>query len=265
MDSQPIPTQPTSNKSFFDLLHPKQAFILGCITSFLLIGTIGFVLLGAYVLNGGSVEGAIARGEEAGGGSDDAADDAAPAPVAPTPSNAPVGEVPAVTGTDHVRGDANAPVTIIEYSDFQCPFCSRFHPTMKQVMEEYAGKVKWVFRHYPLSFHPEAEPAAEAAECAGEQGKFWEYADKLFENQADLGDDLYTQLAKDLGLNVSQFESCLSSDKYLDRIKSDMKGGVEAGVTGTPGSFVIDADGNAKAIKGALPYSSVQAAIEQAL
>ncbi len=269
----------TPKKSFFDLLHPKQAFILGCISSLLVMGTIGFVVLGSYVVSGGAAgEFALFADSDAGvleggGGGSEAEDtDSAAAAVAPSAAEVAaaaaedvVGEVPVVTADDHVYGDPNATVTIIEYSDFQCPYCSRFHPTMEQVMEEYAGKVKWVYRHFPLSFHPEAEPAAEAAECAGAQGKFWEYAAKLFENQSSLGDDLYAQLAKDLGLNTTSFDACLKSDKYLEHISSDQQGGAKAGVSGTPGSFVIDADGNAKAIKGALPFSTVSSILDSIL
>jgi protein-disulfide isomerase len=261
-----------SKKPFFDLLHPKQAFILGCVSTVLVMGTVGFMALGVYVVGGGAAGGFDGVGSLAEIGTQGQKVEAGSA--ADVPSNAAqaaaaaedvVGEVPVVTAADHVFGDPKAPVTIIEYSDFQCPFCSRFHPIMKQVMETYAGKVKWVYRHFPLSFHPHAEPAAEAAECASEQGKFWEYADKLFENQSSLGDDLYARLASDLGLDKSSFDACLKSDKYLERIASDVQGGANAGVSGTPGSFVIDADGNAKVIKGALPFETVASVIDQAL
>lgn len=173
--------------------------------------------------------------------------------------------VPAVSDDDHVRGDINAPITVIEYSDFECPFCSRFHPTMQQVMADYSGKVRWVYRHFPLSFHPEALPAANASECAAEQNKFWEYADKLFENQDSLDNNYYKQIATELGLNMNQWQSCFDSSKYSDKIESQSAGGANAGVTGTPGSFIVDEDGNAIPIKGALPYSSVASAIDQLL
>ena len=136
---------------------------------------------------------------------------------------------------------------------------------MEQVMEQYKGKVKWVYRHYPLSFHPQSQPAAEASECASEQGKFWEYAKGLFENQKSLGAEFYSKLAGDIGLNVSTFNTCLESDKYLSHIQQDLEGGSGAGVRGTPGSFLIDKDGNAQAIKGALPFSSIQPLIDEAL
>lgn len=254
-------------KSLFEILQPKQAFILGCVTSVLVLGTAGFLLLGTYVVRGqefsfNSTAGGGTVGVANGNGA--AAAKAVQAPTTVVPE-APSGEVPVVTAADHVRGDTNAPITIVEYSDFQCPFCARFHPTMQQIMEEYDGKVKWVYRHYPLSFHPEAKPSAEASECAGEQGKFWEYADALVENQAALSSSLYTKLAEDLGLDTSDFASCLSSDKYLDVIDTQLQGGMAAGVTGTPGSFVIGPDGNAQSIKGALPFSSIKPLIDQML
>lgn len=241
------------------MIPSKQAFWLGFVTAILSIGTVGFILLGSCVLNGDcSVEGFAL--------SDSADDDSAPTDAAladAVPST--VTGVPVVTADDYIRGDENAPVTIIEYSDFECPYCERFHPTMLEVMEKYDGKVRWIFRHFPLSFHPNAKPAALAAECAGEQGKFWEFADKLFENRETLGDDLYTKLATDLGLNIATFGDCYTSEKYSDKIDSQAQGGGAAGVSGTPGTFVIDSDGNAIPIKGALPFASVAAAIDSAL
>ena len=247
-------------KNLFDSLHPKQAFWLGFTTAILALGTLGFILLGSCVLGGDcSIEslGSSDSVKSAAAAAPTAAAEAVPAPTATG--------VPAVTQADHIRGNEDAPITIIEYSDFECPFCSRFHPTMQQVMEEYDGKVRWIYRHFPLSFHPQALPAANAAECAAEQDKFWEYADELFANQASLGDDFYAKLAGDLGLNVSKWQECYDSDKYQDVIQAQAQTGASAGVSGTPGSFVIDQDGNAIPIKGALPFSSVVAAIDSVL
>lgn len=246
-------------KNLFDALPSKQAFWLGFIAAILSIGTLGFIILGSCVLRGECGANALAfKNEQA---------DTAPVIKAAAADIAPAAAtgVPVVSDADHIRGDQNAPVTIIEYSDFECPYCERFHPTMQQVMTNYDGKVRWIFRHFPLSFHPNAEPAALAAECAAEQGKFWEYGDALFANRASLGDELYTKLATDLGLNAGQFKECFDSDKYLDKIRTQAQEGAAAGVSGTPGSFVIDQDGNAIPIKGALPYESVAAAIDSAL
>jgi len=250
-----------SNKSFFDTIPSKTAFGLGFITAILCLGTAGFLILGSCMLSGKCTGVAVASATKTTTTTGTTGNTGTTAP-APTVA---AGKVPVVSDADHVRGDANAPLTIIEYSDFECPFCARFHPTMQQVMDNYDGKVRWVYRHFPLSFHPEATPAAEASECAAEQGKFWEYADALIENQDSLSATYYPQLAQQLGLDTTKFNDCLSSDRMLDRVQSDQAGGSAAGVTGTPGSFLIDADGNAQAIKGALPYASVAAMIDAAL
>lgn len=247
---------PSKSQSFFDLLNGKSAFWLGFVTAILVLGTLGFIILGSKLMGGGLTSANTTKTL--------AVNDAAAAPAAAVPQPEPTA-VPVVSNDDHVRGDNNAPITIIEYSDFECPFCGNFHPTMQQVMANYSGKVRWVYRHFPLSFHPQAQPAANAAECAAEQDKFWEYADELFANQSSLGDDYFKQLAGKLGLNVANWESCYTGSKYDNKIVTQSQEGASAGVTGTPGSFIIDKDGNAIPIKGALPYSSVSAAIDQLL
>lgn len=245
-----------SQKSVFELLAPKQAFTLGIVAAILALGTIGFVILGGCMLSGScSLASAAGNGYAVNGGTVPTADTA----------TAPSGAIPEVTDEDWIRGNKNAEITMIEYSDFECPFCGRFHPTVQQAMQEYGNKLRVVYRHFPLSFHPEAEPAAEAAECAGDQGKFWEYHDALFENQASLSATYYPQLAAQLGLNATKFKTCLDSDTKLNKIRAQAQAGAAAGVTGTPGSFIIDKDGNATPIQGALPYASVKAAIDAAL
>jgi len=136
---------------------------------------------------------------------------------------------------------------------------------MVKITNEYKDKIKWVYRHYPLSFHPNAAPAANASECAAEQGKFWEYADKLFENQDKLGDSYYKQLAGELKLNIGKFNDCYAAKKYDARIKSDLAGGAGAGVQGTPGTVIIGKDGSKKLIPGAFPYEQVKAIVDAAL
>lgn len=169
-----------------------------------------------------------------------------------------------VTEKDHLRGNPQAPVTIVEFSDFQCPFCSRFHPTVQQALKDLPEKVRWVYKHFPLDqIHPQARPAAEAAECVGEQKGnegFWRFADLLFENQSRLSQSLYQELAGKLGLNLKQFNNCFSSRKYKDKVEANYQEGLKAGVRGTPGSFV-----NGEPIPGAVPYETLKAAIEKAL
>ncbi len=274
-----IPTHTTSNlssqpsKKLFDMIPSKTAFWIGFATAILSLCTVGFIVLGSCLLNsncsfpsGDSTDDAVAAAPSA-AAAPTAAQQAAAAAAAKTTID--VSKIAVVDKEDHIRGDADAEITMIEYSDFQCPFCDRFHPTAKQVAEEYKGKVRWIYRHFPLSFHDEAINAAEASECAGEQNKFWEYGDKLFENQSDLGAVLYKKLATDLGLNVSQFETCMSSDKYLAHISTDESEGASAGVTGTPGIFIFktDAKGTDQAIiiKGAQSASALKSAIDSLL
>lgn len=190
--------------------------------------------------------------------------------AAQPPSAPAVGNIRAVDDSDHIRGNKNAKVTLVEYSDYECPFCKRFHPTMEQVMKEYDGKVRWVYRHFPLdSIHPRARPAALASECVSNIGgndKFWEYTDKLFEGTPEsLTDDELTSIAGELGINAGKFSSCYSSKQFEAKVNADAQDGQTGGITGTPGTIVIDGKGNKKLIPGALPYESVKQEIEAAL
>ena len=191
-------------------------------------------------------------------------------PTAPAPSAQPAGSTTGtdtnfeISADDHIRGDFNAPITIVEFSDFQCPFCSRFHPTLLKILDEYPGKVRWVYKHFPLaSIHPQAQAAAEASECAADQGgndAFWAYGDALFDNQSSLGRDLYVRLAKEQGLNTNEFESCIDSGKFKQKVQDDYQEGIAAGVRGTPGSFV-----NGQSIPGAVPYEQVKSIVDNLL
>ncbi len=245
------------------VLSPKASFVLGLVGGILVLCTAGFFILLSIMLKGGT-------GLSLGAGSA-APSAAAPSPsaAAAAPSAAPdaVGEVKAVSADDHIRGPKDAELTLIEYSDFQCPFCSRFHPTMEQLMNDpaYKGKVRWVYRHFPLSFHPNALPAANAAECASEQGKFWEFADGLFNAQDSEGDAFYGQLADKLGLNRGKFDSCYSSKKYNARITADQSSGSTAGVNGTPGTIIVNKKGDKQLVPGAVPYEQLKAMVDQAL
>lgn len=169
-----------------------------------------------------------------------------------------------ITEKDHIRGNPEALVTIVEFSDFQCPFCQRFHPTVQQLLNDYPDQVRWVYKHFPLDqIHSEARPSAEASECVFEQNGnkgFWQFAAGLFENQSRLGEDLYTELASELSLNMNQFESCFSSRKYKDHVEADYQEGIKVGVRGTPGSFV-----NGDSVSGAVSYETLKVAIEKAL
>jgi len=241
-------------------LTPKLSFALGLVGGVLVICTIGFIIMLALFLGGNAPAKKTTAGPTA----------AAPTAAAPTaaPDTAPAGDLPPLTANDHVRGDKNAPVTIVEYSDFQCPYCGAFHPSMQRLMDEYDGQVNWVYRNFPLSFHPNATPAANAAECIAALGgndAYWEFADGLFENQDSLGDALYASLAKQVGVNASDFQDCYTSRKYQAKITADQTGGAQAGVTGTPGSFIVGADGSTTLVPGAIPYEQLKAMVDQML
>lgn len=141
-------------------------------------------------------------------------------------------------GNSPVEGPANAPVTIVEWSDFQCPFCSQAKDLMKQIVEAYPKDVKFVFKNYPLPFHQQAMPAAKAAVAAGKQGKFYPMHDLLFENQRALAPEKYIELATKLGLNIDQFKKDMDSPEVAAQITTDMKEAGEVGVRGTPSFFI---------------------------
>lgn len=161
---------------------------------------------------------------------------------------------------DPAIGPEAAKVTIIEFSDYQCPFCGRSRSTVNQILETYKDQVRYVFRDFPLSFHKDAFAAHVAAQCAGEQGKYWDYNNKLFGNQQALKEDSLKQYATDLGLNLEAFNLCLASDKYVKEIQKDMDDGVTAGVTGTPAFFI-----NGVLISGARPFSAFKEIIDNEL
>ncbi len=199
-----------------------------------------------------------------------------PVAAAPQPSggNAPDLAPPSPGGPDMKAllkeaagkmGPDNAPVVLVEFSDFQCPFCGRWYSDSEaSLVKDFVntGKVLFVYKDYPLPFHPEAQPAALAARCAGEQGKFWEFHDKIFQNQATLSADSYEQWAKELKINETQFNSCVTSKKYLDVVQANSSEGAQYGVNGTPSFFVGKADGKGTLIVGAQPYSVFKQAIE---
>ena len=173
---------------------------------------------------------------------------------------------------DHIRGNIDASVKIVEFSDMECPFCKKFHETMKQAMAEYGDDIAWIYRHFPIEqLHSKAKKSAEASECAGELGgnnAFWKYLDKYFEitpsnNQIDLAE--LPKIAESIGLNKTQFENCLNSGKYSEKIEAQIQDAENSGARGTPYSIVIDKNGKKYTINGAYPYEDVRQMIESAL
>ncbi|MFB6212576.1 MAG: DsbA family protein [Candidatus Magasanikbacteria bacterium] len=173
-----------------------------------------------------------------------------------------------VTKDDHVKGSLDAPVKVIEYSDFECPFCQRFHPTMEKIKKEYGDKVAWVYRHFPLPrLHPSAKKAAEASECvASLQGEdaFWSFADKLFANQDQLGSGAIEKYAQEVGVEKSKLNQCLDSDKFVDLVNKHKQNAAKAGARGTPYTILVS-DGKYVPINGAQPYSRVSQEIDKLL
>jgi protein-disulfide isomerase len=179
--------------------------------------------------------------------------------------NTPPVSVSEVTDKEYIRGNPDALITIVEYSDFECPFCSRFHPTAQQAMDEYGDKIRWVYRHFPLTqIHPEATPSAEASECVGEQkgaDGFWQFTDAMFENQqGGLSPALSRRVAGEIGVNLAQYDDCVAARKYQKKVEADQTSGAAAGVTGTPASFV-----NGAPVYGAVPYANLKVIIEAEL
>lgn len=181
----------------------------------------------------------------------------APAATAPPAGN---GRISVSEDNDPSVGPSSAKVVLIEFSDFQCPFCLRAQPTVEQLLSTYGDRIRFVYRHYPLPNHPNARPAAEASVCAGEQGKFWPYHDKLFANPSKLADADLKKGAADLGLDASRFNACVDSHKYKSEVDADIRAGEEAGVNGTPAFFV-----NGRMISGAQPFEVFKRVIEEEL
>lgn len=165
-----------------------------------------------------------------------------------------------VEATGPSKGGDNAVVTIVEFSDFQCHFCGKAEPTVQQVLKEYGDKVRFVYRDYPLPNHPEAAKAAEAAHCAGKQGKYWELHGLLFANQAALGMDAVKGYAQSLGLNSEEFASCVESGEMAPVVVASLQEGEKAGVNGTPAFFV-----NGRILSGAQPFERFKEVIDHEL
>lgn len=195
---------------------------------------------------------------------------------APNP-NVPVAgdvKIAPVSASDRIVGSPNAKITIVEYSDTECPFCKRYHQTLKQVMANYGkdGSVAWVYRHFPIaSLHAKAQKEAEATECAAEQGgntTFWKYIDRLYEitpSNDGLDPAQLPAIAKEIGLDVTAFNACLSSGKMAAKVKAQYDEGVVAGARGTPYSVLITKDEKIPITQGALPYENLKTILDSLL
>lgn len=196
------------------------------------------------------------------------------APGAPAPTanpDAQAANVKKPNKDDYVKGDKNATVSIIQYSDFQCPFCIRAYPTVQQLLTDYKGKVNWIHREYPLAFHQDARPAAIAALCAGKLGgseAFYKFTDAAYSKAGNdptiLSAAKLPELAKETGVNMGKWQSCFDAKETEARVDADMKEGTAAGVNGTPGFILYNnKTGKVKAIAGAQPVASFEAALTE--
>jgi len=249
----------SKKKSAIDQLPPRFAFWAGVVVAAAVFAIIGFIIMITLVVKGVDLGdgGSSAKTNRA-----DVADDAAaPAVVAPTADAIPTGVIDPESLTN-VQGAGD--ITIVEYSDMECPFCSRFHPTLQQVVAEYDGQVRWAYKHFPLtSIHQSAQKAAEASECAAEQGGFWEFTDYIFANQATLGSGAIQAGAEAASLDLTDFNDCLDSGKYTSVVNADAAEAQGFGGRGTPFSIIIDKDGNIlDTISGALDAATVSAQLD---
>lgn len=225
-----------SDRSIFDNLTPRFAFWAGVVVTVAVVSLVGCIILLGVVLGGGA---ASARA---------VATNPSPSPSAPADDGAPRDIViPAVSSADHIRGAKNGKVVMVEYSDLECPFCKQFHNTLKELITTYPNDVKWVYRNFPLDqLHPKARAEAEAVECAGDQGKYWEMLDKVFEvtpSNNGLNLDDLPKLAQEVGVkNIAKFNECRTSGKFREKIQKQIDEAVAAGGRGTPYTVVLAGD-----------------------
>lgn len=245
-------------KDLFEKIGPKNSFWAGLMSgvgAFFVIGF--FVLLGLHFGGGGGDNGGPAFA-----GNNPSVNPPTQRPTSGDPTSV------SVAKDDWIRGDKNAPISIVEFSDLDCPFCARHHATMLKIIDEYDGKVNWVYRHFPLDqLHPDARKKAEATECAGDiggQDGFWDYTDAIFERQEGGTDAELAQIAQDVGLNKGKFEKCLSSGKFSDKVDEQSSGAVAAGGTGTPYNVVVSGD-NKVPVNGAVPFEQFASIIDNML
>lgn len=257
--------QEQKKESGFSKFSPKAIFLMGIGGTISVAFIIGFFVLLGVVLNNKDTSNIAGSGTQP-----TAAVPRAQVPsAAPTPGDIQLAEI---TDQDWVRGNRDAKISIVEFSDTECPFCKRFHPTMQRVIKEYGDDVNWVYRHFPLtSLHAKAAKEAEATECAGElagNDGFWAYLDRLFEitpSNDGLNLSQLPEIAEYVGLDRSKFEQCLNSGKYAAKVLDQAQQATVAGGRGTPYSVLITPNGQKIPVSGAVPYEQIKRIIDQYL
>jgi len=265
-----------NEKSVFDGIPAKTAFFSGLAAGVMAFATIGFIIMLISGMNFSRFNFAGSRGADFGVGKMAAAntnDDANNNANTNTPPAAGIDKMPPITSADHVRGDlSKAKIALVEYSDYECPFCKEFDPTLQAVVQKYGTDVAWIYRYFPLSFHQNAEKEAEAAECVSQLGgnqAFWNFSDKIYERTTSNGTGFALSalgpLAKEVGVDQTKFQACLDSGKNASIVAADLAGGEAAGIDGTPGTFIITKDGRTDTITGAQSLDTVEAKIDALL
>lgn len=251
MNSENKPIQIAQTKSSFTLSVPLAIIIAGAL------------IAAAVYLGGSKASNQQATTKQQAGNTPAAAQQ---------PSQPTIGDLRPITTEDHIRGATNAKVTVLEYVDLECPFCKSFHPTLQKLLSEYPNDIRWVYRHSPLTqLHSKAPKEAEATECANELGgtdKFWAYVDRVFAvtpSNDNLDPSELPKIAEYVGLNRTQFESCLLSGKYAKHVEEDTADAQVAGLSGTPYSVIIAANDEKFPFEGAQPYAALKQVVEQAL
>lgn len=229
---------------------------------------VGLLIVGAFFI--GMLWTKVQSMESSGGPK--FADNAKVVPSAANKADAPTAPATAkdldpITKDDWVKGNANARYALVEYSDIDCPYCQRFHPTAEQMVSEYEDQVMWVYRHFPLdSLHPDARRKAEATECAGKIGgndKFWAFLDEANAQGSTVGADKMADIAVKVGLNASAFNSCYDKGETKDLVDADYASGIKAGIQGTPGNILLDIQtGETLVLAGAVPFDMLKTSLD---
>lgn len=245
-----------NQKGFIDKLKPREAFKAGFISAFAIVFVIGFFVLLGMMLGD----------KDFSFGSKKSTNNNFAAKQAPVVAQDTGIQFVPPHDEDYVRGNPDAKITLVEYSDIDCPYCQKFHETAKQIVEAYPNDVNWVYRHFPLpQLHPDAPKKAEAAECVGELGgndAYWSFLDKVIAEKTPLAS--LSGVASSLGVNSASFQECLDSGKYADKISGTTNEALAAGGRGTPYSILYDGQ-NTVPINGALPFEQVKVQIDSLL